>query len=187
MNLIRFALLAAVLVGVAACLSGTGPTPACGTFDGRMTGVADDSISGCAFFVVKESGDFGMVLTNGGVSDVNPAVKLLRGNRPGIGTHTLGPVVDDHCGAPAALCGIAVLGGQIYTLAGTVVVTQSDTVNVAGSLTVTGTSAGGAVLNISGSFAAPCHAPSDANLTPGGEQPGDARRATTCKPGLGGG
>jgi hypothetical protein len=175
---------AAFLIGVSACLSGTEPAVICGTFDGRVTGVADDTVSGCAVFSINPAGEFGLLLTNGGPSDVKPAIKLLRAQgRPVPATFQI-----DACpGAPASFCGVAVYAGQTFTLSGTVVFTEADTMNVRGSITATATAPAGAVLNISGSFVAPCIGGAHDPFATPGDQPGTARKPTPCKPGTGSG
>jgi hypothetical protein len=175
--------LAVASLAAAACNFLTDPTPACGSFNGRMSGVANDTISGCAFFSVKWEGDFGMILTNGDAYDVNPRVSIVGPHRPG-GTVQLGEVGGSFCADPARICGTATFEGQTFTLLGTIVVTRGDTLNLEGSITVTGTSPDGAVLSISGDFAAQCNA-LPAQFEQRGDDPGKARKPTPCRPGDG--
>ncbi|MGH7679445.1 MAG: hypothetical protein ACRENU_13320 [Gemmatimonadaceae bacterium] len=178
---IRAVLLFPGLLGVAACASLTEPGDGCGTFEGRLSGAASDTVSGCALFSMDTTGTlFGMLLTNGGPYDVYPAIKLVGPRRPVTGTTP----IFGCSGGGSELCGVAFLGSQRFALSGTIVVTESDTLNLKGSITATGTDPDGTVLSISGSFMAPCRGHRDPFETLD-DPPGNARKPTPCKPGTG--
>ena len=133
------------------------PPRQCGSFAGRASGATADSIVGCAYFANDPiSGDFGLVLTNGGPQGATK-IKLFSESTPG------SPGV---LSAGSAFSGVIFLGSRSFSItAGTITirtVTRSGNKSVAvsrlaGRLDVTGTEVGGsAQMTVTGEFEAMC-------------------------------
>ena len=179
----------ALCMSAASCLNLLAPGPgSCltdtylGTFYGRASGVASDTLAGCAYFAVsvaEESEMFGLILTNGGPRDVGRMIKILRNRAmpPEEGTHLIGSAQD------GALYGLILLDERPFTLtSGAVTITESDDFNLTGSVDVVGTDLGGRTISIRGSFVAECSANKGVSIEDNdGNQYPD--KTTFCRPG----
>lgn len=158
----RFAIRALLSVAaLSACNFLSDPTTeGCGTFAGRASGAATDSLIGCAAFAnFTLTGEFGMLLTNGAPTTAPIKVKLLRALTPDTGvTYTIGA-------EPNPFSGVILIGARTFTISSGTIRMNSKAVSqgtkisgFSGTLNVTGVEAGGAQVGVTGRFEALCMA-----------------------------
>jgi hypothetical protein len=175
-------------VVVASCLDLSAPadcrvTEYLGSFSGRASGAASDSMTGCAYFGYESVGEasyFGLALTNGG-----PQTQMLKVRRSGAlplsaGTHSIGLLEDGY------LTGTIFLADRKFPLtAGTIAVGESSSLWIDGTVDLTGTDANGQTLTIRGTFSAKCAGTRTRESSRTDDNIKDPDRSTACFPSTG--
>jgi hypothetical protein len=131
----------------------------CGTFGGRASGAASDSLTGCAVFAIEpDFGNFGLMLTNGSLGAPSQAVKVFAPGPLAGPIRSSDPPIVHQVSENGNITGVIVLGNTSYELtSGTVTVTASTpgkTLN--GSVNLTGVNTAGVIVTVTGSFVARC-------------------------------
>jgi hypothetical protein len=156
----RFTFLTVAAVAMAACNFLSDPKESdCGSFGGRASGAASDSLMGCAVFAIEpDFGKFGMMLTNGSLGAPSQAVKVFSpGPLAGPSTSSGAPRVYEVM-ENGTITGVIVLGNTTYVLvSGNVTVTAATPgVTLSGSINLTGVNSAGVSVTVIGAFIARC-------------------------------
>ena len=134
-----------------------------GWFRGRATGMVNDTLVGCAYFMIDPpTGSFSMVLTDGGPTSVTPRIQMVRSSIPQVPV-----VVGDE---PGQITVAMFVGTRRFVVTGTLFTEgpeklKSNEMGLTGRVSFNGVDSVGAVLDVNGEFFGKCVATSS-TLTP---------------------